>query len=175
MPPARCGSNGTARSSVPAGRPARAAAGFVVHSSTATAAAWSPGVGDSRSARPSHPALGGRRPHGAVQPRAGLPVSPPAAPSGPHHHHRTRPSPRGHRRRRHTTQFRIARPPSHPTPTRGRTLPRTHRRTRRLVVVPTLPTTTTTVEQLTARIINSPRVVRLIGCLNLDPQVLTIH
>ena len=68
----------------------------------------------------------------------------------------------------------IAGPPSDHTPTRGRTLPRTHRRTRRLVVVPALPTTTTTVEQLTARIINSPQVVRLIGCLNLDPQVLMI-
>lgn len=44
---------------------------------------------------------------------------------------------------------RIAGAPTHPTPTRRRALPRTHRRTRPLVVVPTLPTPTTTNTQLT--------------------------
>ncbi len=47
-----------------------------------------------------------------------------------------------------TTHRRIHRPRPHTTPTRCPTLPRTHRRTRRLVVVPTLPTTTTTNRQL---------------------------
>jgi hypothetical protein len=58
--------------------------------------------------------------------------------------------------------------PAH-TATRSRTLPGAYRRTRRLVVVPTLPTTTTTHHQLTARIINLPRVVRDIVCLNFRP------
>ena len=104
-----------------------------------------------RAARPPPPALGRRRPHRTVQPRAGLPVSPPAAPSGPHHHHWTRPSPRRHRRTPadHSVSGSLARPPDQ-TPTRGRPLPRTDRRTRRLVVVPTIPTATTTVNQLAA-------------------------
>jgi hypothetical protein len=40
------------------------------------------------------------------------------------------------------------RPPAPPTPTHGPALPRTHQRTRRLVVVPTLPTPTTTHTEL---------------------------
>ncbi len=43
-----------------------------------------------RPARPSHSALGRRRGDRAVQPGAGVPISPPAAPSWPHHHHRVR-------------------------------------------------------------------------------------
>ena len=46
------------------------------------------------------------------------------------------------------TARRIAGPATDHTPARGRPLPRTQRRTRRLVVVPTLPTPTTTVDQL---------------------------
>ncbi len=47
--------------------------------------------GHPRSARPSHPTLGRRRPHRAGQPGAGLPLPPPGPPSRHHHHHRTRP------------------------------------------------------------------------------------
>ena len=56
----------------------------------------------------------------------------------------------GHRQCRSTAERRIAGPPSEPTPTRGRALSRTHRRTRRLVVVPALPSATTTDDQLAA-------------------------
>ena len=52
--------------------------------------------------------------------------------------------PRRHRQRRPTTERGIPGPPTDHTPARGPTVPRAHRRTRRLVVVPTLPTTTTT-------------------------------
>ena len=47
-----------------------------------------------------------------------------------------------------TTQRRIARPPTEPTPTGRGALSRTHRRARPLVVVRTLPTPTTTDKQL---------------------------
>ena len=88
-----------------------------------------------RSTCTPHPALGRRRPHRAGQPGAGMPLSSPAAPSRRHHHHRTRTPPHRHRQRRPSTEPRIAGPPTEPTPARGRTLPRTHRRARRLVVV----------------------------------------
>ena len=100
--------------------------------------------GHPRSARPPHPALGRRRPHRAGQPGAGLPVSPPAAPSRRHHHHRTRTQPHRHRQRRPSTERWITSAPTDQTPARRSTLPRPQRRTRRLVVVPTLPTATTT-------------------------------
>ena len=95
---------------------------------------------DSWFARPSHPALGRRRPHRVGQPGAGVSVPPSAASSGRHHHHRTRRPARRHRQRGTTTQRGITRPPTNQTPTGRAALPRTHRRTRRLVVVRTLPT-----------------------------------
>ena len=101
-----------------------------------------------RSARSPHPALGRRRPHRVGQPGAGVPLPSPAAPSRRHHHHRTRRPPHRHRQRRPSTALRIAGAPTDHTPTRGRPLPRAHRRTRRLVVVRTVPATTTTVDQL---------------------------
>ena len=88
-----------------------------------------------RSARPPHPALGRRRPHRTGQPGAAVPLSPPAAPSRRHHHHRTRTRSHRHRPRRPATEPRIAGPPTNETPTRGATVPRTHRRARPLVVV----------------------------------------
>ena len=104
--------------------------------------------GHPRSARPPHPALGRRRPHRPEQPGPGLPLPPPAAPPRHHHHHRTRPHPHRHRQRRPRTQPRITCPPTNETPTRRGTVARLQRRTRRLVVVPTLPTATTTNQQL---------------------------
>ncbi len=53
-----------------------------------------------------------------------------------------------HRRHRPTTKPGITGPPTHKTPTRRTALPRTHRRTRPMVVVSTLPTPTTTDKQL---------------------------
>ena len=100
--------------------------------------------GDPRFACPSHRALGGRRRHRVGQPGAAVPLSSPAAPSGRHHHHRTRRGSVGHRQRRPNAELGIAGPPTDPTPTRGAALPRTHRGTRPVVVVPTLPTKTTT-------------------------------
>ena len=49
------------------------------------------------SARPPHPALGGRRGNRAVQPGAGVPVSSSVAPSRRHHHQRTGTQPHRHR------------------------------------------------------------------------------
>ncbi len=49
---------------------------------------------------------------------------------------------------RPTTQPRITGAPAHPSPARRPALPRAHRRTRRLVVVRTLPAATTTNKQL---------------------------
>ncbi|MDT5078793.1 MAG: hypothetical protein QOJ80_3430, partial [Mycobacterium sp.] len=106
--------------------------------------------GHPRVTRPPHPALGRRRPHRNGQPRAALPVPSPGASPRCHHHHRTRRTPRRHRQRRPPTALGVIGPPTDHTPTRSRTLPGAHRRTRRLVVVPTLPTTTTTDNQLTA-------------------------
>ncbi len=100
--------------------------------------------GHPRFARPPHPALGRRRPDRIVQPGAGVPLSPPVTPPRRHHHHRTRRPSRRHRQRRPTTHRRITGTPTQPTPTRRPALPGTHRRTRRLVVVRPLPTTTTT-------------------------------
>ena len=102
-----------------------------------------------RSARPPHPALGRRRPHRAGQPGAGMPLSPPAAPSRRHHHHRTRrpisSSPTAPAD--HFVPGSLARPPNLPPPAVP-AVPRAHRRTRRLVVVRTLPAATTTNQQL---------------------------
>ena len=53
-----------------------------------------------------------------------------------------------HRQRRPITEPGIAGAPTHPTPARGGALPGTYRRARRLVVVRTLPTPTTTDKQL---------------------------
>ena len=53
-----------------------------------------------------------------------------------------------HRQRRPSTERGIARAPTEPTPARGAAVPRTHRRARRLVVVPTIPAATTTNQQL---------------------------
>ena len=62
-----------------------------------------PGCGATRgSACPSHRALGRRRRHRVGQPGAAVPLSSPAAPSGRHHHHRTRRGSVGHRQRRPT-------------------------------------------------------------------------
>ncbi len=96
------------------------------------------------SARPPPAALGRRRPHRAGQPGTAVPLSPPAAPPRPDHHHRTRTRSHRHRRHRPTTKPGITSAPTHKTPTRRPTLPRTHRRTRPMVVVSTLPTPTTT-------------------------------
>ena len=96
------------------------------------------------SARPSHRALGGRRRHRAGQPGAAVSLSSPAAPSGRHHHHRTRRGSVRHRPRRPKIELGIVGSPTDPTPTRGAALPRTYRGTRPVVVVPTLPTKTTT-------------------------------
>jgi hypothetical protein len=101
-----------------------------------------------RFARTPYPALGKRRSHRVVQPGTGMSLSPPAAPSRRYHHHRTRRRSHRHRQRRPTTQCRIARASAEPSPNRGGTLPRAHRRARRLVVVPTLPAAATTDIQL---------------------------
>ena len=69
------------------------------------------------------------------------PYPPPAAPSRRHHHHRTRRPTRRHRQRRASTHRRLTRPSTNQTPADCAALPRTHRRTRRLVVVRTIPTT----------------------------------
>src|SRR6185437_10882405 len=95
-----------------------------------------------------HPALGRRRPDRAGQPGTALPLSPSLAPPRRHHHHRTRRRPHRHRHRRPTTAPRIAGAPTNSPPTRRRALPRTPRRTRRLVVVHTLPTAAPAIEQL---------------------------
>ena len=50
----RSGSNATARSSGPGGRPARSAAACAARWSTATAAAWSPGCGATRGLHAHH-------------------------------------------------------------------------------------------------------------------------
>ncbi len=70
------------------------------------------------------------------------------APPRADHPHRTRPPPRRHRQRRPHPQRRIAGPTTHHSTTCGAALPRPQRRTRRLVVVRTLPTPTTTEQQL---------------------------
>ncbi|MDT5005730.1 MAG: hypothetical protein QOJ24_2906, partial [Mycobacterium sp.] len=101
-------------------------------------------------ARPPHPALGRRRPHRTGQPRPGVSVSPPTAPPRRHHHHRARAQPDRHRRRGTTPQRRIDRPSTDETPAGRAAVPGTYRRTRRLVVVRTLPTTTTAHQQLSA-------------------------
>ena len=74
--------------------------------------------GHPRFARPSHPALGRRRPHRAGQPRAGVSVPPSAASSGRHHHHRTRRPARRHRQRGTTTAARDRSPVHRPNPHR---------------------------------------------------------
>ena len=79
------------------------------------------------SARPSHPPLGRRRPHRVGQPRPGVSVPPPAAPSRGHHHHRTRATPDRHRQRGTRTQRGIARTSTEPTPAGRGALSRTHR------------------------------------------------
>ncbi|MCW2557133.1 MAG: hypothetical protein JWP55_1097, partial [Mycobacterium sp.] len=89
--------------------------------------------------------------HHIQHPGPGLPPPSPGLPSRRHHHHRTRPAPRGHRRFRQTTDGGIAGPPPDYAPARGQTVFRADRRTRRLVVVPTLPTPTTAVNQLVCR------------------------
>ena len=103
---------------------------------------------DSWLARAPHSALGRRRPHRVGQPRPGVSVSPPTAPSRDHHHRRTRAHPDRHRQRGTTPQRRITRPSTHQPPAGRAAVPRTYRRTRRLVVVRTLPTTTATDNQL---------------------------
>ena len=133
-----------ARPQHPSDQPATASRAGASPSHLCGARLW----GDPRSARPPHPALGRRRPHRAGEPGAGLPASPPATPQRRHHHHRTRPHPRRHRQPRPTTQLRLTGPPTDETPTRGRALPRTDRRTRPMVVVRPLPTPTTTQQQL---------------------------
>ena len=95
-------------------------------------------------ARPPHPALGRRRPHRVGQPRPGVSVSPPTAPPRGHHHHRTRAHPDRHRQRGTTPQRRITRPSTDETPAVRAAIPRTYRRTRRLVVVRTVPAATAT-------------------------------
>jgi hypothetical protein len=101
-----------------------------------------------RSARTPHPALARRRPHRVGQPGAGVPLSPPAAPSRRHHHHRTRRRSHCHQQLRPTTQRRIARASAEPSPARCPTVPGEHRRACRLVVVRTLPAAATTNKQL---------------------------
>ena len=54
----------------------------------------------------------------------------------------------GHRQRRPSTELSIASAPTEPAPARRTALPRTHRRARRLAVVPTLPAATATNKQL---------------------------
>ena len=65
-----------------------------------------------------------------------------------HHHHRARPPAHRHRQRRPSAEPRIAGPAPEPTPARGSAMPRTDRRTRRLVVVSTIPAVTATDKQL---------------------------
>src|SRR4029078_533616 len=97
---------------------------------------------------PSSLPLSRRRPHRAGQSGPRLPVPSPAAPPRCDHPHRPpRPAQR-HRQRRPHPSPRIAGPPPNPNPTGGPTVSRTHRRTRPLVVVPTLPTPTTTHPEL---------------------------
>ncbi|MBB2771079.1 UNVERIFIED_ORG: hypothetical protein GGE11_001992 [Mycolicibacterium obuense] len=67
----------------------------------------------------------------------------PGPPPRRHHHHRTRRPAHRHRQHRAGTAIRLAGPPTQPTPTHRRALPRTIRRACRLVVVHTLPTPTT--------------------------------
>ncbi len=109
-----------------------------------------PGCGATRGLRAHHIRhVGRRRPDRAGQPGAGVPVSS----SGRHHHHRTRPPAHRDRQRRPKTEARIASAIPEQAPTRGPALPRSQRRARRLVVVRTIPTPTTTDKQLT----RSPR------------------
>jgi len=103
---------------------------------------------DPWSARPSPAALGRRRPHGVGQPGAVMPLSSPVPPSRRAHRHRTRRRSDRHRPGRPSTEPGIAGAPTNWTPARGGALPRTYRRARRLVVVSTLPTPTTTDQQL---------------------------
>ena len=101
-----------------------------------------------RFARTPYSALGGRRSHRVVQLGTGVPLSPPAAPSRRYHHRWTRRRSHRHRQLRPTTQCRIAGASAEPSPARGGTVPRTYRRARRLVVVPTIPAAAATNKQL---------------------------
>lgn len=91
---------------------------------------------------PPHRALGRRRCHRAVQPGVGVSLPSPGPPPRADHHHWARRSTPGHRPSRAHTAFRVAGPPANCAATRRPALPRALRRTRRLVVVHALRTTT---------------------------------
>ena len=132
MPPVRCGSNVTGRSSAPADDAADQPSAAPCPRAPPPQLRGSRLRRHPRSTRPPHPALGRRRPHRVGQPRALCPY---------HHrlHHRgviTITGPAHHLRvtdRAGRTQPRIARAPPEPASARGATVSRTHRRARGLV------------------------------------------
>ena len=124
--------------------PAPSAGGFAAPWNTATRPARCPAAGPPAVCTPTTSGTG-RTAGPPSWPTWCWSALPPPGPSPrPDHHHRPRRRSRSHRHRGAPTQHPIPGPPTQRPRTPSRALPRPHRRTRRLVVVPTLPTTTTT-------------------------------